>query len=98
MIMRKFDYNLIDEIVTKYTYVSLNDNDYYMSNIIVGSVQMKLTCAYNSLNKQRWISLTDVSITVCKRNQVVLVVPTPIKMVSLKMVSLKMVSLKMKMK
>ena len=59
MIMRKFDYNLIDEIVTKYTYVSLNDNDYYMSNIIVGSVQMKLTCAYNSLNKQRWISLTD---------------------------------------
>jgi len=59
MIMRKFDYNLIDEIVTKYTYVSLNDNDYYMSNIVVGSVQMKLTCAYNSLNKQRWISLTD---------------------------------------
>ena len=59
MIMRKFDYSLIDEIVTKYTYVSLNDNNYYTSNIIVGSVQMKLTCAYNSLNKQRWISLTD---------------------------------------
>ena len=59
MIMRKFDYSLIDEIVTKYTYVSLNDNNYYTSTIIVGSVQMKLTCAYNSLNKQRWISLTD---------------------------------------
>ena len=59
MIMRKFDYNLIDEIVTKYTYVSLNDNSYYTSTIIVGSVQMKLTCSYNSLNKQRWISLTD---------------------------------------
>ena len=59
MIMRKFDYNLIDDIVTKYTYISLNDNNYYTSTIVVGSVQMKLTCAYNSLNKQRWISLTD---------------------------------------
>lgn len=59
MIMRKFDYNLIDDIVTKYTYISLNDNNYYTSTIVVGSVQMKLTCAYNSLNKQRWVSLTD---------------------------------------
>ncbi len=57
--MRKFDYNLIDELITKYIYVSVNNDSYYTSNIIVGSVQMKLTCAYNSLNKQRWISLTD---------------------------------------
>ena len=57
--MRKFDYNLIDELITKYIYVSINNDSYYTSNIIVGSVQMKLTCAYNSLNKQRWISLTD---------------------------------------
>ena len=57
--MRKFDYNLIDELITKYIYVSVNNESYYTSTIIVGSVQMKLTCAYNSLNKQRWISLTD---------------------------------------
>ncbi len=57
--MRKFDYNLIDELITKYIYVSVNNDSYYTSTIIVGSVQMKLTCAYNSLNKQRWISLTD---------------------------------------
>lgn len=57
--MRKFDYNLIDELITKYIYVSVNNESYYTSNIVVGSVQMKLTCAYNSLNKQRWISLTD---------------------------------------
>ena len=57
--MRKFDYNLIDELITKYTYVSVNNESYYTSTIVVGSVQMKLTCAYNSLNKQRWISLTD---------------------------------------
>ena len=57
--MRKFDYNLIDELLTKYIYVSVNNETYYTSNIVVGSVQMKLTCAYNSLNKQRWISLTD---------------------------------------
>ena len=57
--MRKFDYNLIDELITKYIYVSVNNESYYTSTIVVGSVQMKLTCAYNSLNKQRWISLTD---------------------------------------
>ena len=57
--MRKFDYNLIDELITKYIYVSVNNDSYYTSTIVVGSVQMKLTCAYNSLNKQRWISLTD---------------------------------------
>ena len=57
--MRKFDYNLIDELITKYVYVSVNNESYYTSTIVVGSVQMKLTCAYNSLNKQRWISLTD---------------------------------------
>ena len=57
--MRKFDYNLIDELLTKYIYVSVNNETYYTSNIVVGSVQMKLTCAYNSLNKQRCISLTD---------------------------------------
>ncbi len=57
--MRKFDYNLIDELITKYVYVSVNNDSYYTSTIVVGSVQMKLTCAYNSLNKQRWISLTD---------------------------------------
>ena len=57
--MRKFDYNLIDELITKYIYVSINNETYYTSNIVVGSVQMKLICAYNSLNKQRWISLTD---------------------------------------
>ena len=57
--MRKFDYNLIDELITKYIYVSVNNEPYYTSTIVVGSVQMKLTCAYNSLNKQRWISLTD---------------------------------------
>lgn len=57
--MRKFDYNLIDELITKYVYVSVNNESYYTSNLVVGSVQMKLTCAYNSLNKQRWISLTD---------------------------------------
>ena len=57
--MRKFDYTLIDELITKYVYVSVNNESYYTSNIVVGSVQMKLTCAYNSLNKQRWISLTD---------------------------------------
>ena len=57
--MRKFDYNLIDELITKYIYVSVNNETYYTSKIVVGSVQMKLTCAYNSLNKQRWISLTD---------------------------------------
>ena len=57
--MRKFDYNLIDELITKYIYVSVNNDSYYTSTIAVGSVQMKLTCAYNSLNKQRWISLTD---------------------------------------
>ena len=57
--MRKFDYNLVDELITKYIYVSVNNDSYYTSTIVVGSVQMKLTCAYNSLNKQRWISLTD---------------------------------------
>lgn len=57
--MRKFDYNLIDELITKYIYVSVNNDSYYTSTIVVGSVQMKLTCAYNSLNKQRWISITD---------------------------------------
>ena len=57
--MRKFDYNLIDELITKYVYVSVNNESYYTSTIVVGSVQMKLTCAYNSLNNQRWISLTD---------------------------------------
>ena len=57
--MRKFDYNLIDELITKYIYVSVNNESYYTSTVVVGSVQMKLTCAYNSLNKQRWISLTD---------------------------------------
>ena len=57
--MRKFDYNLIDELITKYIYVSVNNDSYYTSTIVVGSVQMKLTCAYNSLNKQRWISLAD---------------------------------------
>ena len=57
--MRKFDYDLIDELITKYIYVSVNNESYYTSTIVVGSVQMKLTCAYNSLNKQRWISLTD---------------------------------------
>lgn len=57
--MRKFDYNLIDELITKYIYVSVNNDSYYTSTIVVGSVQIKLTCAYNSLNKQRWISLTD---------------------------------------
>ena len=57
--MRKFDYNLVDELITKYIYVSVNNESYYTSTIVVGSVQMKLTCAYNSLNKQRWISLTD---------------------------------------
>ena len=57
--MRKFDYNLIDELITKYIYVSVNNESYYTSTIVVGSVQMKLTCAYNSLNKQRWISLAD---------------------------------------
>ena len=57
--MRKFDYNLIDELITKYIYVSVNNESYDTSTIVVGSVQMKLTCAYNSLNKQRWISLTD---------------------------------------
>ena len=57
--MRKFDYNLIDELITKYIYVSVNNDSYYTSTIVVGSVQMRLTCAYNSLNKQRWISLTD---------------------------------------
>ena len=57
--MRKFDYNLIDELITKYIYVSVNNESYYTSTIVVGSVQMRLTCAYNSLNKQRWISLTD---------------------------------------
>ena len=57
--MRKFDYNLIDELITKYIYVSVNNDSYYTSNIVVGSVQMKLTCAYNNLNKQRWISITD---------------------------------------
>ena len=57
--MRKFDYNLIDELITKYIYVSVNNESYYTSNIVVGSVQMKLTCAYNSLNKQRWLSLAD---------------------------------------
>ena len=57
--MRKFDYNLINELITKYIYVSVNNESYYTSTIVVGSVQMKLTCAYNSLNKQRWISLTD---------------------------------------
>ena len=57
--MRKFDYNLIDELITKYIYVSVNNDSYYTSTIVVGSVQMKLTCAYNNLNKQRWISITD---------------------------------------
>ena len=57
--MRKFDYNLIDELITKYIHVSVNNETYYTSKTVVGSVQMKLTCAYNSLNKQRWISLTD---------------------------------------
>ena len=57
--MRKFDYNLVDELITKYIYVSVNNESYYTSTVVVGSVQMKLTCAYNSLNKQRWISLTD---------------------------------------
>lgn len=57
--MRKFDYDLIDELITKYIYVSVNNESYYTSTIVVGSVQMKLTCAYNSLNKQRWVSLTD---------------------------------------
>ena len=57
--MRKFDYNLIDELITKYIYVSVNNDSYYTSTIVVGSVQMKLTCAYNSLSKQRWISLAD---------------------------------------
>ena len=57
--MRKFDYTLIDELITKYIYVSVNNELYYTSNIVVGSVQMKLTCAYNSLNKQRWISIAD---------------------------------------
>ena len=57
--MRKFDYNLINELITKYIYVSVNNESYYTSNIVVGSVQMKLTCAYNSLNKQRWISIAD---------------------------------------
>ena len=57
--MRKFDYNLIDELITKYIYFSVNNESYYTSTVVVGSVQMKLTCAYNSLNKQRWISLTD---------------------------------------
>ena len=57
--MRKFDYNLIDELITKYIYVSVNNDSYYTSTIVVGSVQMKLTCAYNNLNKQRWVSITD---------------------------------------
>ena len=57
--MRKFDYNLVDELITKYIYVSVNNESYYTSTIVVGSVQMKLTCAYNSLNKQRWISIAD---------------------------------------
>ena len=57
--MRKFDYNLVNELITKYIYVSVNNESYYTSTVVVGSVQMKLTCAYNSLNKQRWISLTD---------------------------------------
>mgnify|MGYP003518158238 FL=1 len=57
--MRKFDYNLIGELITKYIYVSVNNESYYTSTIVVGSVQMKLTCAYNSLNKQRWISIAD---------------------------------------
>ena len=57
--MSKYDYDLADKLVTKYTTISLNDIINYTTTSVVGGAQIKLTFGYNSFNKKRWMVITD---------------------------------------
>ena len=57
--VNKYDYDLADKLVTKYTTISLNDIINYTTTSVVGGAQIKLKFGYNSLNKKRWVVITD---------------------------------------
>ena len=57
--VNKYDYDLAEKLITKYTTVSLNDSINYTTTSVVGGVQIKLTFGYNSFNKKRWVVITD---------------------------------------
>lgn len=57
--MTEFDFNVKDDLVTKYVSVSLHDTPHYRTKFNLASVQVIMLCGYNTRNKMRWIILTD---------------------------------------
>lgn len=57
--MAKFDYNLQNEVVMKYTSVTLSNDPYYRTRFALQNNQIFMQCGYCSRNKSRWIILTD---------------------------------------
>lgn len=54
-----FDYDLFDDLVVKYTTVSLSDELNYNTKFVVGNTRIQMYCGYNSRNKTRWITLRN---------------------------------------
>lgn len=57
--VNKYDYNLVEKLVTKFTTVSLNDTVNYTTTSTISNTQIKLTFGYNSFNKKRWVIIND---------------------------------------
>lgn len=57
--MATFDYGLKDELVMKYTSLSLSNDPYYRTRFALQNNQLFMSCGYCSRNKSRWVIITD---------------------------------------
>ena len=57
--MNIFDKSLQRDFETKMFYVELSNNTRYRTKFNIESVQISMSCGYNTRSKTRWIVLTD---------------------------------------
>lgn len=57
--MAVFDYELKNDLITKYVSVTLSNSYNYTTKYNLQGVQVTMRCGYNTRNKSRWIILMD---------------------------------------
>lgn len=57
----EYDYSLRDDVVTKYTTVSLDNNLYYTTSFMIESVYIYMTVGYDPRSKSRWVILESAA-------------------------------------